>query len=392
MFFHLQSSDVNIPIYLKIYYDIKNQIVSYKYLTNELLPSEHELARIYNVTRPTVQKALQMLVNERLVTRQRGRGTYVCPLTVQESLDSSVLHLGGINNPDVLITRYHYIFSQRVMELTDGKIKIAVHHSAEFGDGATQIERVRTKQQDMFGAAVEWLELVEPLWSITSYPFLFRSLAELQTFVKSGLNQQLKAQLVKVHGMRVLADNWYRPSRVCISRRPYFRLKELENQRMAVCNIPFYRELWDALGMQTVPCQWRTEAQAFQDDLIDAMDAPLDAILDIKLYRYAPYLLQTNHLYSRACIMINEETFQSFRSDLQQALIQAAEESGRLFAAQTRQSRKKMENQFIQNGGAIIRINTDEFCQRTNDVFTQNIRIRYPQVYNLYQKIQKGHA
>lgn len=376
-----------LPIYIKIYREIKDQITKYKYLPNEKLPSENELKDYYKVSRQTIQNAFQMLVNEGLVTRRQGKASYVSPLTTHPPLQ--VLHLGGINEPGVPITRYHYIFAQRVMELSSGRLTIQIHHSSETGNGATQVQHVQWGTQDMFGAAVEWLELVDPAWSITTYPFLFKNLKELQTLVDSPMNQTMKEKLVRQHGIRLLADNWYRPSRVFISRRPCFSLEDLKNLRMAVSGIPLYRDLWSSFDMEPVPCQWGTETLAFQQDHIDAMDAPLDAILEAGLYRYAPYLLKTDHLFSRACIIVNETKFQMLRSDLQEILIRAAEEIGKLYSDHVLQNMKNMENSFIDRGGVIIRINTDAFSKRVDAVFSRKIQNKYPDVYEAYLKIRQ---
>lgn len=60
-----------------IYKQIKDKIYN-KYISNsnksELLPSERNLSEEMSVSRPTIRKALESLENEKLITKNQGRG------------------------------------------------------------------------------------------------------------------------------------------------------------------------------------------------------------------------------------------------------------------------------------------------------------------------------
>lgn len=63
--------------YLQIFTALTDQIWSGKYVANQQLPSENELAKQYHVSRITSKRALQELANIGLVERRQGRGTFV---------------------------------------------------------------------------------------------------------------------------------------------------------------------------------------------------------------------------------------------------------------------------------------------------------------------------
>lgn len=71
-------------LYAKISGDLKTKIISGEYGEGQRLPTEQELQAVYHVSRITVQKAMETLAAEGLVTRIPGQGTFVkraAPLT-----------------------------------------------------------------------------------------------------------------------------------------------------------------------------------------------------------------------------------------------------------------------------------------------------------------------
>lgn len=65
------------PLYLKIKEDLLHRIQSGEWRPGELLPSENALAAEYKVSVGTARRAVDELAAERLLVRQRGRGTVV---------------------------------------------------------------------------------------------------------------------------------------------------------------------------------------------------------------------------------------------------------------------------------------------------------------------------
>ena len=66
-----------VPLYKKIYLDIKQKIQQNILKTDEKLPSEQYLCQKYQVSRITVRKALKLLTDEGLVVTIQGKGSYV---------------------------------------------------------------------------------------------------------------------------------------------------------------------------------------------------------------------------------------------------------------------------------------------------------------------------
>ena len=71
------KEDIHAPLYHLIYSMLKDRILNGTLSYQERLPTEHELAAIFNVSRITAKRALDELASEGLVHRCLGRGTHV---------------------------------------------------------------------------------------------------------------------------------------------------------------------------------------------------------------------------------------------------------------------------------------------------------------------------
>ena len=75
-----------LPLYHQLYQILRGNIWRGKWEPGDMIPPESELTERYGVSRTTVRQVLDMLVNEGLIYRQQGRGTFVAHPTVEQTL------------------------------------------------------------------------------------------------------------------------------------------------------------------------------------------------------------------------------------------------------------------------------------------------------------------
>ncbi len=80
-----------IPFYYQIREQLRHLILSGQLNPGDILPTEMEICTGCGVSRMTARQALTQLSNEGLVTRQRGRGTFVA--APKATLESSLFPL-----------------------------------------------------------------------------------------------------------------------------------------------------------------------------------------------------------------------------------------------------------------------------------------------------------
>jgi GntR family transcriptional regulator len=78
--------DSNIPYYIQLVKLLNDQITDQKWKPGEQIPGEQELCSLYNVSRTVVRQALGELEHSGLISRKKGKGTFVSEPKVEEGL------------------------------------------------------------------------------------------------------------------------------------------------------------------------------------------------------------------------------------------------------------------------------------------------------------------
>jgi GntR family transcriptional regulator len=80
------DKDVPIPLHYQLREILKGEINSGRWRVGAQLPSERELCEKFDLSRTTVREAIDALVNDGLLRRERGRGTFVAEPKILEGL------------------------------------------------------------------------------------------------------------------------------------------------------------------------------------------------------------------------------------------------------------------------------------------------------------------
>ncbi len=75
-----------LPFYQQLYEILHSKIQRGEWRPGDKIPSESELIDTFQVSRNTVRQVLDMLVNEGMIYRQRGRGSFVAHPTLEQSM------------------------------------------------------------------------------------------------------------------------------------------------------------------------------------------------------------------------------------------------------------------------------------------------------------------
>ena len=83
------------PMYQQIAEDLQSKIQNEQYVVGEQLPTEPQLMKHYEVSRITIRKAIKLLVEDRLITIQRGKGMFVNAPVIDTDVLNEVMNVNN---------------------------------------------------------------------------------------------------------------------------------------------------------------------------------------------------------------------------------------------------------------------------------------------------------
>lgn len=144
-----------LPIYHQIRNKIQEWIVSKEYGLGEQIPSETELAKMFNVTRMTVRQAISLLIQEGLLYRKRGAGTFV-------TTDPKLVGRLGLDFTGFMDELFYQVSKSKTINVKIERIKtpkIVKEKLQTEEEEIFKIERVRTLNGRVFAFTVNYLPI-----------------------------------------------------------------------------------------------------------------------------------------------------------------------------------------------------------------------------------------
>jgi GntR family transcriptional regulator len=127
-----------LPLHHQLYDLLRGKIRSGEWIEGQMIPTEPELINQYGVSRIVIRQVLNRLVNEGMIFRQQGRGSFVAERRLEEGL-SRIISFTEDMRQRGLTPRTHILFTGLVPAPED----IAEHLGIQAGDELARLDRLR---------------------------------------------------------------------------------------------------------------------------------------------------------------------------------------------------------------------------------------------------------
>ncbi|WP_179394883.1 GntR family transcriptional regulator [Lacticaseibacillus absianus] len=180
------------PVYIQIHNQIRQDIEAGKWQVGDRIPSERDLAVTFNVSRMTLRQAIQTLVDEGILERRIGAGTYVANQKVQEKVS------GVTSFTDIMIAQGKKP-SSKTISYHVAKPSLSESEKLRLPDGAQVLRMERIRYADgvpiSFEVATVPYDLVKDFSKSEVTKSFYHTLEKKGGYHLGGATQTVSAQL-----------------------------------------------------------------------------------------------------------------------------------------------------------------------------------------------------
>lgn len=150
-------SDLTIPLYERIRVDIQSRIVNQGWAPDEAIPTEQALALEYNASVGTIRKAIERLVQDGLLYKAQGRGTFI----KRPDFKNSLLRFFRYRDKK----GHQLVPTSRITSIKRCEPHSDINNKLGLGVDVHLIQLQRLRVVDSAIVLSEWIWLPEPLFA-----------------------------------------------------------------------------------------------------------------------------------------------------------------------------------------------------------------------------------
>lgn len=302
-------------------------------------------------------------------------------LTASTSWAQQVLRLSHNAAPGNPKAEASTKFAQLVAQKTNGRIKVEVGGSAQFGDDVESLTNMRLGTLAFSANSQGTTSGVVPQFSVIGLPFLFRDLNHAYKVVDGPVGEKLN-ELAKAKGLVVLAlwDNGIRHT--SNNKRPIVKPEDLAGIKVRTPPDPITLDIFKSLGANPGPLAFSELYIALQQGVFDGQENPLMNIYSSKLHEVQKYISLTGHKYETTPLLASKRIFDTLPKADQQAIKEAAIEAGKLNRQMSLAADADLRKKLADAGVKINEVNQAEFAARTKPVYDKWSQ-QYPDLVKL---------
>lgn len=231
------------------------------------------------------------------------------------------------SNPQAINAKY---MAERMSELSGGRIEMTVFNNNKLGafsDCFQQMQQANGTVQmgDVSSASItQFSELYTPF----ALPFLFSSKEQSFDYFDNGETvKAIEEEFLSETNVRVLGYFYNDARALTNSKRAVSTPADCAGLKLRVMTSDVYIKTFEALNAAPVSMQFSELFSALQQGAVDGQDNGLILSMDSKFNEVQGYYTDLGHVQDTSVIFISEAFYQSLPEDLQQVVVQAAQEA-----------------------------------------------------------------
>jgi len=281
--------------------------------------------------------------------------------------DKVTLRIGHVTTLQAIAGQGSTKLKEVAERLSDGAIQVEIFPGGQLGGELEMVSQVRLGTLDMAMAGSGIVAAIEPTFSVTELPFIWKSRESAWNVLNGPIGQKILA-LLEPKGIKGLGWGVWDFRGFLTTGFDVQVPDDLKGKKIRVIENPLYVRTIRAYAGNPVPMAWPEVYSALQQKTIDGVETNYHGMADAKLYEVAKNLAVTDHIWTATVYVINLEKFQSLSAEHQKIIMQAAKEAGETMLAGAKKANDEAIALIERSGGKITRPDRAAFTKAVEPV------------------------
>lgn len=276
------------------------------------------------------------------------------------------------------------LFADLVEEKTDGRVKVEVGGSAQYGDDVEALTSMRLGTLALSANSQGSTSGVIPEFGVLGLPFLFQNLPQAWEVLDGPVGEQL-GEAAEQKGLVVLGfwDNGIR--HVSNNVRPIQTPEDLAGIKIRTPPDPVTIDIFQALGANPTPMAFSELYIALQQGVVDGQENPLMNIYSSKLHEVQKFISLTSHKYETTPLLASKVVWDTLSEEDRQAMLEAAAEAGKVNRELSQTADTELRTAMEQEGVEFNEVDPAPFIAATESVY-EKWQDQFPELTAMVQE------
>lgn len=252
-------------------------------------------------------------------------------------------------------------------KLSNGEIEVQIFPNSQLGGELEMVSQVRLGALDMAMAGSGIVAAIEPTFSITELPFIWKSRDQAWKVLNGPIGAKMFA-LLEPKGIKGLSWGVWDMRGFLTVGFDVTKPDDLKGKKIRVIENPLYVRTIRAYGGNPVPMAWPEVYSALQQKAIDGVETNYHGMSDSKLYEVAKSLAVSDHIWTATVFMINKKKLESLPPKQQEVIAEAAKEAGETMFVNAGKANADAIALMEKNGVKIVRPDRADFEKAVDPV------------------------
>ncbi len=215
-----------------------------------------------------------------------------------------------------------------VEEKTAGACKVTIYANEQLGDEQSIAEQCVTGACDVgFSEGSVWATVTDkPEFAVFGLPFQYSGIEAAEGVTADLIKPELN-KIADGTGLYVLGNVYSGFRHMLTVNKPIHTLEDLSGLKMRVPNATIYVQMFKCMGANPTTTAFSETYQALQQGVVEGCECDLANIVQQNWQEVNNYMSYTYHLAAMNIICINQEKWNSYPEDIQNAIQEAVTES-----------------------------------------------------------------